>query len=184
MRDFLLRHMPQRAVCGEIGVFDGEFSLRILAITRPARLHLIDPWVMHAKSAAHEQAAGEQAPLVGGLQSNIQFQQVQSKLAAALAAGVARMHRAFSHEAAAQFADSYFDWIYIDASHEYEDVKRDLHDYLPKVRSGGLISGDDYGRRGRGVWNYGVSRAVDEFTANGKAQRILVRRHQYLLRKP
>ena len=49
------------------------------------------------------------------------------------------------------------DLIYIDASHDYEDVLRDLESYWPLVRDGGVMIGDDYGD-----WP-GVTRAVDEF---------------------
>lgn len=33
--------------------------------------------------------------------------------------------------------------IYIDGSHEYEDVKRDIKDYMPVLASGGVMFGDD-----------------------------------------
>lgn len=181
-RDFLLRQLPRNAVCGEIGVFAGEFSLRILAITRPAKLHLIDPWIVHSKSATNERPASYPAGIAEMSVPNIQYEQVRSKLAGALAADVAEMHRAFSFEAATHFPRDYFDWIYIDASHDYDDVKRDLNDYYPKIKSGGWIAGDDYGRRG--VWQHGVKRAVEEFVASGMARMIVARRHQFLLRKP
>jgi len=47
--------------------------------------------------------------------------------------------------------------IYIDAGHEYEDVRDDLKYYLPLLEKGGKIFGDDF-------YNFsGVSRAVEEF---------------------
>jgi hypothetical protein len=180
-RDFVLRAMPRNAVCGEVGVFAGDFSLRILAIAQPVRLHLIDPWIVHSKSATHERVAEGHAA-AGADAPNIQYEMVRTAVAPALAAGVAVMHRGFSFVAAAQFPDAYFDWVYIDASHDYEDVKRDLHGFLPKVKPGGWIAGDDYGRRG--AWNNGVQVAVDEFAARGHALLVKVRRHQFLLRKP
>lgn len=36
------------------------------------------------------------------------------------------------------------DLIYIDASHEYEDVLDDLHNWWKVLRNGGVIFGDDY----------------------------------------
>jgi hypothetical protein len=35
--------------------------------------------------------------------------------------------------------------IYIDGSHEYEDVRRDIQDYMPILTSGGVMFGDDMG---------------------------------------
>lgn len=34
--------------------------------------------------------------------------------------------------------------LFIDAGHTYEDVKNDLINYIPKVKSGGIICGHDY----------------------------------------
>ena len=36
------------------------------------------------------------------------------------------------------------DLAYIDASHSFEDVTRDLYDYWPLVNEGGVLFGDDY----------------------------------------
>jgi hypothetical protein len=48
--------------------------------------------------------------------------------------------------------------IYIDASHEYEDVLADLKAYWPLVESGGILFGDD--------WDWAsVKRAVEEFSS-------------------
>src|SRR5215207_1602569 len=43
-RDDLLGMMLKRAVCAEIGVWRGDFSQRILDVTLPRELHLVDPW--------------------------------------------------------------------------------------------------------------------------------------------
>jgi predicted O-methyltransferase YrrM len=53
------------------------------------------------------------------------------------------------------------DLIYIDASHEYEDVIDDLEAYFPLLSDKGIIFGDDYG------WS-GVKQAVDEFVVKNQ----------------
>lgn len=53
--------------------------------------------------------------------------------------------QALSHQAADMFNASQFDWVYIDALHTYEAVRNDLRAWWPKLRTGGLLSGDDYG---------------------------------------
>lgn len=63
-----------------------------------------------------------------------------------------------SVEASTKFEDEYFDVVYIDASHEYEFVKQDIIAWLPKVKKGGIICGDDYIKG----WP-GVIKAVNEF---------------------
>lgn len=42
------------------------------------------------------------------------------------------------------FADASFDWVHLDARHDYASVKADIEAWLPKVKSGGWLSGDDY----------------------------------------
>lgn len=51
-----------------------------------------------------------------------------------------------SHLAAKRFEDCYFDVVFIDADHRVENVIRDIIAWLPKVKSGGIISGHDYTR--------------------------------------
>jgi SAM-dependent methyltransferase len=67
--------------------------------------------------------------------------------------------RSTSVEAASQFENNSLDFIYIDASHEYIDVKNDIQAWLPKLKKGGIIAGDDYN-------SSQVSRAVREFFGN------------------
>lgn len=42
------------------------------------------------------------------------------------------------------FPDQFFDIIYIDANHSYDDVLRDIISWYPKVKDNGFICGDDY----------------------------------------
>jgi predicted O-methyltransferase YrrM len=66
-------------------------------------------------------------------------------------------HQDYSYNVVDKFEDGTIDFIYIDAEHTYESVKRDLELYLPKLKKGGIIGGHDYHE----VWP-GVCKAVDE----------------------
>jgi hypothetical protein len=63
------------------------------------------------------------------------------------------------------------DLIYVDGSHDYEDVRADLEAWWPVLRGGGTMFGDDYCQ----YWS-GVIRAVDEHAA---AHGLLVHHRQY-----
>lgn len=60
-----------------------------------------------------------------------------------------------SIEAAKRIADNSLDFVYIDGSHMYHNVKADIEAWRPKVHDGGYIGGHDYDMPG-------VKRAVDE----------------------
>lgn len=62
--------------------------------------------------------------------------------------------------AAKKFKNQSVDMIFIDAAHDYENVKNDLNVWWPKLKVGGTFAGHD--------WHYsqdGVQRAVKEFCA-------------------
>jgi predicted O-methyltransferase YrrM len=72
--------------------------------------------------------------------------------------------RDFSVEGSKRFKDNYFDFIYIDAAHDYRSVKEDLEAWWPKLKTGGIFSGHDYFEDKR-VWRgeeVGVYKAVNE----------------------
>jgi hypothetical protein len=63
--------------------------------------------------------------------------------------------RMTSVEAAKLYPDESLDFVLIDANHDYEPVLEDINAWLPKVKSGGILAGDDY------PWP-GVTQAVNE----------------------
>ena len=69
--------------------------------------------------------------------------------------------------AAKLYADESLDFVFIDASHDYENVKADLIAWYPKVKKGGIISGHDY--LGEYEWP-GVYKAVNEFFSGKNLQ--------------
>jgi hypothetical protein len=52
-----------------------------------------------------------------------------------------------SLEASKLYEDKSLDFVFIDAAHEYKFVKSDIESWLPKVKPGGYIGGDDYSFR-------------------------------------
>jgi predicted O-methyltransferase YrrM len=54
-----------------------------------------------------------------------------------------KLHQMTSDKAAALYEDGSIDFLLIDGDHSYEGVYNDIINYLPKMRSGGLIVGDD-----------------------------------------
>jgi hypothetical protein len=52
--------------------------------------------------------------------------------------------RNFTSVCVERFPDNYFDMIYVDARHDYKGVLKDLRDWWPKLREGGIMAGHDY----------------------------------------
>lgn len=72
--------------------------------------------------------------------------------------------RKTSDDAASDFEDNTFDFIFIDGIHTYEQVTKDCNNYISKLKKGGLLCGHDYGAV------VGVAKAVDEFASKEKKE--------------
>lgn len=70
-----------------------------------------------------------------------------------------QIYRMTGDEAAKLISPKSIDFIFLDASHSYEDVKRDIRIWTKKARK--LICGHDYDGKGDKI-GWGVSRAVNE----------------------
>jgi hypothetical protein len=68
--------------------------------------------------------------------------------------------RMTSLEAASKFEDNSLDFVFLDGSHHYEDVKDDINAWFPKIKNGGVLAGHDY----TGWWS--VRNAVNELIPN------------------
>src|SRR5262249_44197342 len=105
---------------------------------------------------------------------------VRSRFRRGIRDGTVVIHRAESADVADEFDDGYFDWVYVDGDHLFESVLFDLNAFEPKVRSGGLIAGDDY--TVFGWWQGGVRRAVDEFVSTASVE-VVSLDDQFVLRR-
>lgn len=129
--------MPKHARCAELGVWKGDFSVRILELTEPNYLVLVDPWTFYPQyperwyggAVAKNQADMDEIYL------NVQ-KRFQDEAAV-------RIERQRSDEFLST-TQSEFDWIYIDADHSEETVYRDLSLAWKRVVPDGFVTGDDY----------------------------------------
>lgn len=85
------------------------------------------------------------------------YEETKENLKPLIDRNIINLIQGYSHEIVSQYKDNSIDFLFLDASHEYEDVKRDIQMWLPKVKSGGIFAGHDY----HPDWS-GVISAVDE----------------------
>ena len=158
-----LHHIPKRSIVIEIGVHKGDFSKRILTVARPETLYLVDPWKHFASEPYSRSHYG--GDRVDQDVMDQRFEAVRERFKSEIASGQVEIRRDLSQSAAATFEDGTIDCVYIDGDHTYEGVVKDIEAYFPKLRSGGLMIGDDYNLSG--WWGDGVCRAFHERLARG-----------------
>lgn len=143
----IMKELKKNSIGAELGVAYGEFSEQILNFVNPKLLILIDSYpndanyvdegnINHIKKKFHDQIEKKQVKI---------------------------LHED-SIQAATKFENNYFDWIYIDTTHQYEQTYKELYAWKDKIKKDGLILGHDYVM---GNWvdtvKYGVQEAVHEF---------------------
>jgi SAM-dependent methyltransferase len=156
-RESLLRILPKHAVCAELGVFRGDFSGQILKYTQPAEAHFVDVWWTEF---------GEVFPdwnvytNFGTLKTRDAYNDAKSKIEAFKCKST--IHVGSDLEFLSGMPDHYFDWVYIDSSHEYDHTVKELELLKNKLKPGGIICGHDW-YDDENHKHYGVTRAVNEF---------------------
>lgn len=93
-----------------------------------------------------------------GEESVLVYEEAKKNLKPLTDLGVVNLIKSPSLEAVNSYEDGSLLMVFIDGSHEYEDVKADLEVWLPKVKRGGILAGHDYGS----TYHTGVYPAVDE----------------------
>ena len=72
-----------------------------------------------------------------------------------------------SVEAAKDYPDGYFDYVYIDGEHSKENVTKDILAWYPKVKKGGMLAGHDF-------WFDGVRKGVIPLALNNNLNLFFV----------
>lgn len=151
-RKALVKHCaslcPQNPSIAEVGVYQGIFSQYLLNEFVPSKLHLIDTFCTSDN-------------IYGYFTKNTHYKYIQQKFHDNQ---VVECHQGLSWDMLNSIADNSLDYIYIDADHSYQSVKKDIEAAYAKIKDGGIIQFNDYTHYGlleRG--EYGVLFAVNEF---------------------
>lgn len=146
----LAQHRPR--VCVELGTWQGASAIPITWMIQRwgGTLTCVDTWA--GQLDEHGGSLPDKTPVM-------LLSCARRMVEAGVAANV-RLIPATTADAARAWSQP-IDFLYIDADHSYEGVLADLDAWVPHVRSGGLIVGDDYGN----AIYPGVERAWDEYEA-------------------
>lgn len=161
----LLDYLPQDCKAVELGVLYGDFSEKILSILKPKTLFLIDPY-----KTDETKTYGEGLNNLPTAYSNEQdYQNLVKRFENEIKVGKVFVLKNYSHMIVGLVGDNIYDLIYIDSSHLKEDVKKDLNDWLPKLKYGGIICVHDY----VDIKGFGVVEATDEFINEHGFEKII-----------
>lgn len=133
----------------EIGVAEGHYSEILLKANPDLELLLVDPWRRYdGNPYAHSQE-----------HQDFSLNETKRKTAPYLNV---KIMQDFSMNAVREVEENSLDFVYVDAHHGFDWVMEDLIAWGRRVRSGGIISGDDYYHFKRS-WA-GVVEAVNAYT--------------------
>lgn len=155
----------------EIGVAFGTGSQSVLENTDISRLYSIDPYKHFPDSVYPDGMNLEQHTF------DVLYLRAQKRLASY--GDRSMLLRMTSLDAAELFADNSLDFVYLDGNHTFEGLSADLQKWYDKVRSGGLLIGDDYGH----ISHPGVKQAVNTFCAQ-RSLKVNVRSRTWWVIKP
>ncbi|MCI0537098.1 MAG: class I SAM-dependent methyltransferase [Verrucomicrobiales bacterium] len=146
----------------EVGVLAGATSQALLRSLPHLFLWMVDSWSQAIPGSSYfesEDGAGRLSQSEHLANLHCAFERTS------FASDRRVLVRSDSVIAAAAIPDESLDFVFIDAEHTYDAVRKDIAAWAPKVRPGGIVAGHDYGglHNRRGVW--GVNRAVDQYAA-------------------
>lgn len=173
----MLKSMPKDGVVAEIGVWKGDYSAVLLRELEPRQLLLIDPWTYqpdHARRWSGGGIAKSQADMDAIYESVVRRFAAHSNVT---------IYRSPSATCLRDLVDGSLDMLYIDGDHSYDHVLMDFVLGYHKVRTGGILVGDDWnweaedGRRT-------VRDAVVTFLQTHHVAFLHVQDGQILIRRP
>jgi predicted O-methyltransferase YrrM len=147
----------------EIGVLHGDYSKDLLGKNPNLILYCIDPWEPYIERASSRK-------------NRIYYKRAVARLSKF---ANARIIRKRSADALNDFPDESLDFVYIDAIHDYENVRFDVTEWSKKVRIGGIVSGHDYCNVSHPLYEFGVIQAVDEYVKANNQDLVVIGGEQF-----
>ncbi|CAL6335533.1 unnamed protein product [Bathycoccus prasinos] len=119
----------------ELGVRTGNFASRTLQSWKSCSKYvLVDAWVPldNYKDLANKRADVQEKNFVKTLTKLAQYKEI------------IEVCRNLTTNCATKFKQNTFDYIYIDARHDFKGVLVDLREWWPLLKDGGIFAGHDY----------------------------------------
>ncbi|HEY1696533.1 MAG TPA: class I SAM-dependent methyltransferase [Polyangiaceae bacterium] len=141
--DEFVRTAPPGAVAVEVGVALGHsiafLARRVLEARKPIEVWAVDPWAGVARNGEQQHFLGAR-PCPGDFTLFLEMMRTYAREELE----IVRVLRLDSHRGAQVFAPGSCDLVLIDAAHDYDSVDADIRAWLPAVKAGGILAGDDH----------------------------------------
>ena len=134
-REDITNLLNPRSIGCELGVFKGDFSKVLLDSGKFDQLYLVDPF------SGQIQSGDKNGNNVESLDGEGLFSYVSKRFECNSNVFVTRQR---SHEFLSIFKDDFFDFIYIDTTHQYDQTILELELAYKKIKNNGIVAGHDY----------------------------------------
>ena len=133
----ILDEIPKNSIGIEIGIYQGNWSKKIIETSNPKEFWLIDNWFCQSRAMLEFLKKRKYF-----LENNCVLKEGNFEILYEMG----------------EIPNQYFDWIYLDAEHSYEKTSIFLPMCFNMLKQGGVLIGDDYSNTFKGL-----TKAVDEF---------------------
>ncbi len=148
----------------ELGVDEGKYSKVLCEANPDLHLYGVDPWAIEAYESGIAGVAEGQEYF------DRMYEITRERMAPYLNY---TMVRKTSKEALRNFEDNSLDFVYIDANHDFPNFTYDLHEWLKKVKVGGIMAGHDYAVFSYKKHNH-VKRALEAYARSYRMQPLFI----------
>jgi Methyltransferase domain len=135
-----VQYAPERGRLVEIGCWRGKSLSFLLAEAERSGKELLITGVDHFQGSVNQPWLQDEA-----MRCNLE---AECRANCEKVGYPFKLLRRHSVAAAAEFADGSCDFIFIDASHDYESVAADIRAWRPKLKPGGIMAGHDFDEPG------------------------------------
>jgi len=137
-------------VMAELGIFRCKSSLQVLNNFDVKKYYAIDIWKIY------DDYNSKKSYVINYIREKGSDKCYQEALEKLREFSNVIIIRESTHKAVKYIKNRELDFCFIDANHEYDYVYKDIQLWLPKIKKGGILSGDDY-------YLSSVRKAVEDF---------------------
>ena len=152
--------VPKGGKVAEIGVWRGDFSKTLVSTLKPRQFFAFDIFTCHTLEEWHGLTGSQ---LFDGL---TQRQYYERELAPYLDTTTLTVVEGRSQETLRGHTDGSFDLVYVDAGHEYENVKVDAELAVEMTNKSGFLVFNDYLLFDHDNATYGIVPVVNDLVVN------------------